>query len=521
MSQVPGFFPFLLRRWRVLGACLVTLLLAWLPAAAQQAAAAPPAAPAQNKVQADSAARGREQENHDSHLSRQEADELFHSVDSILKFASDDSRLPIRQPVQRALAGRDQVEQYVEAEMRKDQQSGRLKRAQSVLQKFGLIPRDLDLEALMVALMREQVAGYYDPKKQTFYMLDWIAPQVQRPVIAHELTHALQDQSIGLEKWLKDPGTDDAADSDADLAADEQMTARTAVTEGQATVVMLDYLLQPGGRTVATAQDFVNTFEQGMLQSGNFPVFSNSPRYIRELLIFPYRYGLDFVRDVMIEKGRDDAFLGLLQRPPSTTREIMQPKVYLAGEHLPPLHLPPLAQVLDRRYPRYDVGAMGEFDVKVLLEQFAGEKAANKISPHWRGGYYYTAVRPETLPANSTDATALRKQAVPPGSLALLYVSRWDSSESAEKFARAYAAMLPQRYASVRRAPKNSNPQNFAERVANHTEWQTGEGAVFVESWGETVLVMEGFDASTAARLRDAVLERGAGSPEPAPGKQP
>jgi len=520
MAQVPGSFPSLLRRWPVRGAWLLALLLAWASAGAQQASTAP-AAPARNKLQTDSAARERDNERHESHLSRQDAEELFHSVDSILRFASDDTRLPVRQPVQRALASRDQVERYVEEEMRKDKESGRFKRAQSVLQKFGLIPRDLDLEALMVELMREQVAGYYDPKKQTFYMLDWIAPEVQRPVIAHELTHALQDQSVGLEKWLKDPNADDPPDLDPDLAADEQATARTAVTEGQATVVMLDYLLQPGGRTVATAQDYVNTFEQGMLQSSNFPVFSNSPRYIKEMLIFPYRYGLDFVRDVMIEKGKEDAFLGLLQHPPSTTREIMEPKVYLAGEHLAPLRLPPLARLLGTRYPRYDVGAMGEFDVRVLLEQFAGEKAAGKISPRWRGGYYYATVRPEALPGKAADGAALRKQALPPASLALLYVSRWDSSESAEKFAHTYAAMLPQRYPGVRRAPKNPNPQNFAERVANHTEWLTDEGAVFVESWGETVLVMESFDPSTAARLRDAVLERSGEGPEPALGKQP
>ena len=307
MSQVSGFLRSLPRRWPFLGTWLLLLLLAWAPACAQRAPTAAAAAPPQNQVQADSTARERAREKKDSHLSAADAAELFRSVDSILKFASDDSRLPILHPVKRELASRDQVEKYVQEQMRKDRESGRFKRAQSVLQKFGLLPRDLDLEALMVELMREQVAGYYDPKQQTFYMLDWIAAESQRPVIAHELTHALQDQAIGLEKWLKDddPRDDDSEDGAVNLASDEQTTARSAVAEGQATAVMMDYLLRPSNQTVVTAQDYVTMFEEATLRGGNFPVFDNAPLYIKASLTFPYRYGLDFVRDVLIDCDED------------------------------------------------------------------------------------------------------------------------------------------------------------------------------------------------------------------------
>ncbi len=32
-------------------------------------------------------------------------------------------------------------------------------------------------------------------------MLDWVDIDEQKPVLAHELTHALQDQHSDLEKW--------------------------------------------------------------------------------------------------------------------------------------------------------------------------------------------------------------------------------------------------------------------------------------------------------------------------------
>ena len=58
-------------------------------------------------------------------------------------------------------------------------------------------------------MMREQVAGYYNVKDQTVYLLDWIEPAAQRAILAHELTHALQDQNFLLEKWNKGPGESD------------------------------------------------------------------------------------------------------------------------------------------------------------------------------------------------------------------------------------------------------------------------------------------------------------------------
>jgi hypothetical protein len=65
------------------------------------------------------------------------------------------------------------------------------------------LPRNFDLSNFLVAMLREQVAGYYDEKTKTVNLLNWLDAEQQKPVLAHELTHALQDQSFGLEKWMK------------------------------------------------------------------------------------------------------------------------------------------------------------------------------------------------------------------------------------------------------------------------------------------------------------------------------
>src|SRR5207253_11127464 len=96
----------------------------------------------------------------------------------------------------------------IQNHMAEDEDAQRLRRSELVLKKFGLLPRDFNLQRFLLALLREQVAGYYDPKTKTVNLLNWFDAEQQKPVLAHELTHALQDQSFGLEKWMKSGVTD-------------------------------------------------------------------------------------------------------------------------------------------------------------------------------------------------------------------------------------------------------------------------------------------------------------------------
>ena len=151
-------------------------------------------------------------------ISPQEAEKLFRSVDEILQFASKDTLFPIKHEVKRQLVSRDEVESYVSKHTSEDEDAKRLRRSELVLKKFGLLPRDFDLGKFLPLLLKEQVAGYYDPKTRTVNLLDWLGADQQKPVLAHELTHALQDQSFNLEKYMKP--------ADADLVEEERNNRR-------------------------------------------------------------------------------------------------------------------------------------------------------------------------------------------------------------------------------------------------------------------------------------------------------
>ena len=445
----------------------------------------------------------------DQKISPEAAEELFRSIDELLKFSSNDTALPIRHPVQKRLVSRDEVVAFIQKHMMEDKDAQRLERSELILKKWGLLPHDFELQPFLLKLLREQVEGYYDPQTKTVNMLDWVEPEQQKPVMAHELTHALQDQSFDLEKFMKagdvDLGTMKNDPTPEDLLNDEAGSAHQAIVEGQAMVVSIDYELAPMHQSIAESPEIVQALKATMMQGTADSVeFRSAPLYIKEALTFPYRYGLDFESELLTRFGKEKAFAAVFQKPPRTTREIMEPTAYLSNEKLAAMTLPEFKKDF-KDYEKFDVGAVGEFDVAILIEQYAGNEVARRLYPEWRGGYYYAA-------KSKTDSAA---------PLSLLYVSRWSSPITAAQFAGIYARSLKQRYKKVAGSP---DPQD-AEKSAVKTEeappplegrhtWSTEEGTVLVEQKGDTVFITEGLDEKTSATLEKEGLKPSPSTPK-------
>jgi hypothetical protein len=428
----------------------------------------------------------------EGHITKQQAKDLFRSVDEILGFVSGDTGLPIEHKVNRRLITREMVQKYVDKRMKDDKDEKRLEQAALVLQKFGLLPANYDLHAEFLKLMAEQVAAYYDPRTKTVNMLDWLPPDAQKPVLAHELTHALQDQQVPLDKWELAGAKDDAALPDQqEYFVEEAQSARQCVTEGQAQVVWFDYMLAPSKRTILTAPEFVDAVRAAMGDSKDSPVFSDAPIFLKESLMMPYTFGLDFVRTVLANKGKDAAFPGLLKDPPVDTRQIMQPETYLLHQVVPQLTIPDFDKLVAPTYTRFDFGGMGEFDVYLLARQY-GVKDPPNYYRHWRGGYYYAA--------QAKDG--------PKDQIAMLYFSRWDSPEAARDFARMYADNTPKRYRDKVQWTSTCPPAANASGATpcNLIAGATKEGRILIEQHDSDLLIMEGYDDAVMAKARDVLL---------------
>jgi len=231
-------------------------------------------------------------------------------------------------------------------------------------------------------------------------------------------------------------------------------------------------------------------------------VFKDAPILLKESLTFPYSYGMKFVIKLMEKGGKEKAFAGALANPPHTTRQIMQPETYLSDEKIEPMPVPEFKRGF-KDYVKFDIGAMGEFDVAVLIEQYAGKDLSKRLYPEWRGGYYYAA-RPKSIAASDLTVTA---------QLGLLYVSRWSSPEKASEFAEIYARSLVQRYKKAEeiKTPLSgqSTPQDTQDKMEvlkGRHSWTTEEGTIVIEEQGDTVLVSESLDAATTETLEREVF---------------
>src|SRR5437764_10624667 len=250
---------------------LFVLLLCACLAAAQNPQPSPQKPPSQPKhVEPEKQPSSRSQQDEpekDHIITPAEAKELFQSVDEIIQFASKDTLLPLKHPVKKAMVDRVGVEKYVGEKFKDDADRIRFERSELVLKKFGLLPRTFNLHDFLIKLLGEQVAGYYDEKTKTINLLDWVSLDMQKPVMAHELTHALQDQSFDLGKMMKKEEEIEKrgpVDPNALIKIDEASACRSAVLEGQAMIVLVDYILAPAGRSVEDAPGLVDVMRASM-----------------------------------------------------------------------------------------------------------------------------------------------------------------------------------------------------------------------------------------------------------------
>jgi hypothetical protein len=174
-----------------LAGLLVVLALGAGAAARQGASPAAPIAPASAAPSAPSPP------------ATQASPDFLRAADEVLAQMSQILSLPIKEPLKRSLRSKEEIRAYLIREEKDDKDAAQRHADEKALEAFGLIPKDFPLDSFLIDVLTEQVAGLYDPKSKEFYIADWIPADQQRDVMAHELTHALEDQSYGIDRWIK------------------------------------------------------------------------------------------------------------------------------------------------------------------------------------------------------------------------------------------------------------------------------------------------------------------------------
>jgi len=295
-------------------------------------------------------------------------------------------------------------EQYTDQEIRDYGRS---------LATLGLVPEGTDLMGAMISLYDEQVGAFYLPEERSLYTFkdqSWTSG-LDKMLLSHELTHALQDQNFDLTKFpLKVKDNDDLA------------LASAALMEGDATVLMTRFYAE-------NADPARMIGDVTALLGQNTAKLQAAPPYLRDMLLFPYVQGQQFVMALSVAGGTDalnDAF----RHPPVSTQQILHPEKFLHDRRNPESLTLPRLDSKDWRLIGNNV--VGEFGIRSLLEQSLGLFEALQVAQGWIGDRYNVYERGTNGPT------------------ALVWITAWDDEQHAAAFEDAYKGLAQKRGVTAR-----------------------------------------------------------------------
>lgn len=354
-------------------------------------------------------------------------DETCRIADSAISDASTIRNLRIKRPVPCYVHGKEQVKKYLLHAIETKIPAEKLRMEEAVYKALGFFPENFDYEKGIVELYLNQIGGYYDPDKSHFIMAGWLPAMLQTTVAVHELTHALQDQYFDLSTFM----------DEKKLNGDE-LLARSALVEGDATAVMLDYARKMAGVPGIEKEDNVEAMMlQNVVSSSLVAGMGAVPQSMQMLLIFPYTSGLRFAH-TLLRRGAYAEIDAAFRRPPRSTEEILHPEKYL-------LEKPDFVAFQGKDLAGAEAGklryedTMGEFATSLLLGNFTSEKAsAAKAAAGWGG---------DRVAVFEDGSSSYRR---------IVWKTNWDSTEDAEEFFEAYSAALSTKYSGLKVEPQRA-----------------------------------------------------------------
>jgi hypothetical protein len=358
-------------------------------------------------------------------------------------------RRPVVRTVSPAQARREGLadldRSYPEARRRADEE---------VLKLLGLIEPDVDLRAVSSSVFGEQVAGYYDPRTRRLRVVAGARTSsrvLHEIVLAHELTHALEDQRLGLDQERLATG-------------DDRALAYLALVEGSATKLMLDYATRHFG-----AEELL-----GGLLGSVFEGTGDLPPFLAAQLLLPYEQGARFVGELVSAAGDRWTLVDAAHRgPPLSTEQVLHPEAYLRFEDPDRVGLR-AGSILGGGWRRAARGVFGEWQTRELLALAGG--SAGVAAAGWGGDAYELWRRDEGgrcgAPCPRDDALVMRWT--------------WDTRADEREFATRLRSYVR---------------SGLGARPAGPGRWSARGGGVAIARDGGAVTLALAPDVALAARL--------------------
>jgi hypothetical protein len=270
--------------------------------------------------------------------------------------------LTFRRPVHAEPVTPEEIDRRLRRYFRVYYPTGFYERRTRAWRTIGAIPADIGILEALGRYQQGQVLGFYNSQNgELVYTGDQQLSRIEQFILAHELTHAIDDQHFDLRRLDELSLTCD----------DERFLAALGVVEGSANHFATQVIFRfpvpdvgdvPGGGT------------QGV------------PPMITDLQEYPYTDGFEFV-DHLADEGGTAAVNDALRRFPTTTEEVLHPERFRRDAPTE-LDLPDFAPTFGRRWRDLDVMIVGELWLRVLLDTKLSAEGSSAAAAGWDGGIY-------------------------------------------------------------------------------------------------------------------------------------
>jgi hypothetical protein len=338
---------------------------------------------------------------------------------------------PIREleftaPVPALALSREEISAMVANEIDQSYAPGDVERMQRVYSRLGLLPPGSELRPALQRLYEQEGAGFYDPRTKRLVLaktamraagmkVDFLGRVFGRDfvgefLVAHELTHALQDQHFGIPTQ-PEPVTDSHGDREL---------ARRALLEGDATLAGFAYLFRgtPDAKLIATIERQLHGVPAELAKK-----YPDVPELVRASLAFQYDDGTTFTGRALTSGGW--AAVDRAQAdPPVSTEQVLHPERYF--EHRDPpvdVRLGGTDRLEAAGWTRIFEDTFGELQVRVLAARALAPDEAARIAAGWGGDRLRALARGDDV--------------------VLVWMTAWDTPDDAAEFAAAMPRVNP------------------------------------------------------------------------------
>jgi hypothetical protein len=317
----------------------------------------------------------------------------------------------------------EQARARIKADIESETKPANLRLSETEGEMIGLFPPGTNLENGDLDFVKVGLAGFYDSKTRDMVIIDrpltvgvpararafvaLVEKLNTAGVIAHEMTHALQDQHFQIGAMLK--GIRDDGD---------RTLAYRSLVEGDATLAGFGAVV---GRIDDPTIDFYlsHDAEVTAIFMGRTEGF---PRALTEMRRFQYSDGARFVAEAFDRKGWNGVN-ALYRNPPQSTQQIMHPELYFDHPTVPAaIRIAGYERILGG-WKKADEDTVGALVLRVIIERVMGDQ-----TPYVQAASWWTGDR----------LVALQKG----NAVTLLWIITFKEGGFAQNFAQLYGSVL-------------------------------------------------------------------------------